>query len=94
MSTLPASPRKSFADKVTSSRGSDIYLVRGQDTTGRQAWYYVLVDKAKKRAFEGREGTPDLKLTDYGSILHSGYGEDPSEAMVKKMFEEYGYKES
>lgn len=90
----PIQKKTSFVDQIASSRGSDIYLVRGKDTTDRQAWYYVLVERTKKRAFEAREGTPNLKLTDFGTILHSGYGQNPPEDIVQKMFDEYGFKEA
>ena len=86
-------PRKSFTSAVQSSRADNIYLVRGNDITKRPAWYYVMVDKMKKRLFEIDAKKGQINLTDYGQILHSGYGENPPEDMKAKMKEEYGFEE-
>ena len=88
-------PKKgSFVSSLFASRPDCIFLVKGKDTTNRQAWYYVLVDKAKKDMFEGIQGTQSLNLNDYGKIIFSGYGDEPPEDMKKKMEEEYGFKEA
>ena len=71
-----------------------IYLVRGKDTTHRLAWYYVSVDPAKWLDFKDREGTPNLKLTEFGKVLYSGYGQDPPEVIKQKMKDEYNFTEA
>ena len=43
-------------------RPDQIFLVRGKDTSGRRAWYYVLVDKNKREVFKGKEGISILRL--------------------------------
>lgn len=86
-------PRKPFTDIVSSSRADNIYLVRGHDITSRAAWYYVMVEKTKKRIFEIEAKRGQINLTDYGNILYSGYGENPPEDMKQKMKDEYGFEE-
>ncbi len=86
-------PRKSFASSVSSSRTDCIYLVRGNDSTSRAAWYYVMVDKPKKRLFEIDAKRGQIQLTDYGKIIYSGYGENPPDDMKKKMKDEYSFTE-
>ncbi len=56
-----------------------LYLVQGQDSQGRTAFYYVLVDKIKKELFlrEVTNGATDLRK--FGKILISGFGSEPSE---------------
>lgn len=88
-------PKKgSFVSSLFASRPDCIFLVKGKDTTNRQAWYYVLVDKSKKSMFESIQGTQSLNLNDYGKIIFSGYGDEPPEDMKKKMEDEYGFKEA
>ena len=71
----------SFVEKVKEEKRaaevSRIYLIRGNDSTGRAAWYYFQVDKAKKIRFEVESKRGQIQLTDYGKILISGYGEKP-----------------
>lgn len=85
--------KKSFTSAVQSSRADNIYLVRGHDITKRAAWYYVMVDKMKKRIFETDAKNGQINLTDYGNILYSGYGENPPDDMKTKMKDEYGFEE-
>lgn len=84
----------SFVSALFGSRPDCIFLVKGKDTTNRPAWYYVMVDKSKKDTFEHIEGKQSLNLNDYGTILHSGYGDEPPPEMKKKMEDEYGFKEA
>jgi hypothetical protein len=84
---------KSFADIVQSSRADCIYLVRGNDSTGRAAWYYVMVDKLKKRIFESDAKKGQIQLTDYGKIIISGYGEEAPNSVKQRMKDEYGFEE-
>ena len=44
-----------FVDKIRRERANNLFLVRGNDSTGRAAWYFVLVDPAKKAAFKKGE---------------------------------------
>lgn len=91
--TLPPKERKSFAESVASSRTDCVYLIRGNDSTGRAAWYYVLVDKPKKRVFETEARKGPVLLTDYGKIIISGYGEEAPDDVKKRMKDEYGFDE-
>lgn len=84
----------SFVSSFFASRPDCIFLVKGKDTTNRAAWYYVLVDKAKKDIFENIDGNQPLNLSHYGTILFSGYGEEPPLEMKKRMEEEYGFRDS
>lgn len=86
--------KNSFVSSLFASRADCIFLVKGKDTTNRQAWYYVMVEKSKKHLFEEVEGSQPLNLTDYGQILHSGYGDEPPDDIKAKMEEEYGFKEA
>lgn len=85
--------KKSFADAVSASRADCIYLIRGNDSTGRAAWYYLQVEKLKKKIFEIDARKGQIQLTDYGKIIISGYGEHPPADVKQRMKDEYGFEE-
>jgi hypothetical protein len=53
-----------------------VYLVKGIDDK-RKAWYYVMVERNKKSEFKIALGNEIIHLENYGTILHSAYGESP-----------------
>ena len=67
-----------------------IYLVRGKDK-GREAWYYVLVNKKPTVVFEKELAGGKVDLTSYGEVLLSGWGKDPPEEAARRAKEEWGY---
>lgn len=79
----------SFVDKFKSSSGNLVYLVRGKDK-GRPAWHYVRVrDKAILPIFLKKADGGPIDVSQYGTILYSGWGENPPDDIVKKIEEEY-----
>ncbi len=66
-----------------------IYLVKGIDA-GRNAWYYVLVERLKLQLFLKALNDEIIHLENYGNILYSAYGEEPSPDITVKLKEEYG----
>lgn len=86
MKPTPSGP---FAGRLR-SRG--IYLVRGKDSTGRSAWYYLRVCKKSPLLFERDARKGQIQLADYGEILCSGYGENPPESAVRDMRENWGFQ--
>lgn len=73
-----------------------IFIVRGMDN-GRPAWHYVLLiddDKTIERFKELTQGTNagkhTLRVSDYGQILKSGFGQKPPNEVKEWMEENYG----
>ena len=66
-----------------------IYLVKGIDA-GRNAWYYVLVDRLKVQLFLKALNDDIIHLENYGKILFSAYGDEPPADVTDKLKEEYG----
>lgn len=66
-----------------------IYLVKGVDA-GRNAWYYVLVDRLKVQLFLKALNDEIIHLEEYGNILFSAYGDEPPSAVTQKLKDEYG----
>ncbi|XP_013397079.1 ankyrin-1-like [Lingula anatina] len=68
--------------------GSLVYLVRGKDR-GRPAWHYVLVKMKLYEAFLGKPLGGSINVGDYGKVLHSAWGNDPPDDIVKKITDKY-----
>ncbi len=68
-----------------------IYLVKGIDA-GRNAWYYVLVERLKVQLFLKALNDEIIHLENYGIILYSAYGEEPPKEITDRLKEEYGIK--
>ncbi|MBM3579271.1 MAG: hypothetical protein FJX34_00675 [Alphaproteobacteria bacterium] len=81
-SLKPVDPQKKMQAEL-------IYLVKGIDA-GRNAWYYVLVDRLKLQLFLKALNDDIIHLENYGKILFSAYGEEPSAEVTGKLKEEYG----
>jgi hypothetical protein len=88
--TTSERPARSYTDRVRRERANNVFLVRGNDSTGRPAWYFVLVDPAKKAAFR-KAFTGQVELNAYGRIIASGYGTDPPADVRERMTTEYGF---
>ena len=89
----PRPGTRGFVARLNADSATDIYLVRGNDTTGRPAWYYVRTHRGKKVAFEAASKRGNVQLTEYGVILLSGYGKTPPPEVVARMSDEYGFSE-
>ena len=83
--------KKSFMDHVINSRGDLCYKVSGKDSTGKTAWYFILVDKDKKEAFLKKKAGDRYNLEDYGKIIVSGYGEEVPDDVKEMLSEKYGF---
>lgn len=68
-----------------------IYLVKGIDD-GRNAWYYVLVERLKVQLFLKALNDEIIHLENYGKILFSAYGDEPPAEITNALKEEYGIK--
>jgi hypothetical protein len=85
--------QRSFLDRIERERlAQRIYLIRGQDSTGKKAWYYLLVTPGQNAQFEESAGRGQMQLTEFGRILRSGYGESPPEDVRNRMRDEYGFE--
>jgi len=87
-------------DNVTSNQGSEvspdkaskadlIYLVKGIDD-GRNAWYYVLVERLKVSLFLKALRDPIIHLENHGEVLYSAYGDEPPQEITDELKKEYG----
>ena len=61
-----------------------LYLVRGKDK-GRPTWHYVMVEKPLLGLFLKWTKGGSLNLADFGTVLKSGWGQDPPEAIRQEI---------
>lgn len=86
----PSQPLKSI-DPQKRMQADLIYLVKGIDA-GRNAWYYVLVERLKLQLFLKALNDDIIHLENYGKILYSAYGDEPPADVTNKLKDEYGIK--
>ena len=86
------STAKKQVDPKKKMQAELIYLVKGIDA-GRNAWYYVLVERLKVQMFLKALNDDIIHLENYGVILYSAYGDEPPAAVTDKLKEEYGIEE-
>ena len=80
-------------ERLVKNRTDNLYLVRGNDTSGRRAWYYFRVIPSKKELFDRQIKSGRIQLAGFGHVLESGFGENPPAEVKKRMRDEYGFEE-
>lgn len=84
----------SFVAKyIKSSNNNGLHLVLTKTKDGVDAWWYILVDAPKLKAFLKAMEKGNVDLADFGQIIHSGYGATPPSTIKREMAEKYGFVE-
>ena len=60
-----------------------VYLVHSK------MWHYVLIAEDKIEAFKAKFKTGTINVADYGTVLYSGWGEDPPEDVKERVDTRY-----
>lgn len=85
--------RRSFVDQIIAKKGHLIHKLKAKDTTGRWAYYFVLVEAPREAAFmKAIEGDGTLDLEEYGKVVASCYGEEPTPELREYLKERYGFE--
>ncbi len=84
MSLLEFPNKKSFLQQVSTGRKELVYLVTGTHQD-RAAWHYVQVDKARMVHFEHGLKGGALNVGEYGTVLYSGWGEQPPQYIIEEL---------
>lgn len=80
---------KIIKKKTKKALEGKVFLVRGKDG-GRPAWHYVLVSPENIAELKKQKSGTNIDVADFGKIVKSGWGEDPSPEIVKEIEEQYG----
>jgi hypothetical protein len=87
-----APKRRSMVDRLIAGQGHLIHKLKAKDTTGRWAYYFVLVIEAREPAFlKAIEGDGTIDLEDYGKVVASCYGEEPTAEVKEYLKSKYGF---
>jgi len=83
------SQQKSDQIKLMSEKTAIIHLVKGE-IEGKSVWAYLAVTPSKYDDFMTQHAQQkNYDMCDYGDILHSGYGDEPSAEDVQYMVNEF-----
>lgn len=86
-------PKQSRRDQLISKRGHLIHKLKAKDSTGRWAYYFVYVPSFRERQFlKSLKSNKAIDLEDYGKIIGSCYGEEPSEFLKNELREKYRFE--
>jgi hypothetical protein len=81
-----------YTQSIATIDNNLLYLVVGEDSKERAAFYYVLVDKLKRDIFLKDIHNPDIDLRRFGKILISGFGREPTEDAKAYLKDHYNLK--
>ena len=72
--------------------GHLIHKLKAKDTTGRWAYYFVLVFTPNEKAFmDAIVGDGTIDLEDFGEVVASCYGEEPNQEVKDYLKKEYDF---
>jgi len=93
MSDTPANDKRSFVDQIIAKKGHLIHKLKAKDSTGRWAYYFVLVEAPREAQFlKAIKGDGMVDLEEFGKIIASCYGEEPSEEVRTFLKDKYGFE--
>lgn len=84
---------KSKVDELVASKGHLVHKLKAKDTSGQWAYYFVLVEAEQEAAFlEAINGNGAIELEDYGKVIASSYGDQPSQQVRDFLRDRYGWE--
>ncbi len=79
-------------DEYISKRGHLIHKLKAKDSSGRWAYYFILVESDLEQAFlQALESNKSIDLESYGNVIASCYGERPNKKTRDYLKEKYGF---
>lgn len=85
--------KRSFVDKLIAQKGHLVHKLKAKDSTGRWAYYFVLVEAPREQAFmDALKSQESIDLEDFGKVIASCYGEEPNEQVKQLLKEKYGFE--
>lgn len=79
-------------DEYISKRGHLIHKLKAKDSTGRWAYYFILVESDLEQAFlQALDSNEQIDLQSYGQVIASCYGEKPNTDVINFLKEKYGF---
>ncbi|QHG21302.1 hypothetical protein [Nostoc sp. ATCC 53789] len=83
---------RSSEERRIANKGHLIHKLKAKDSTGRWAYYFILVEPSQEKEFlSALDSNADTDLNYYGEVIASNYGEEPSNEVKKLLREKYGF---
>jgi hypothetical protein len=83
---------RNAVDSEVAGKGHLIHKLKAKDSNGKQAYYFILVEPPMEAAFlEAIEGSGTIELSDFGAIVGSCFGEEPTPKLRAYLKEKYGF---
>jgi hypothetical protein len=93
MFSMTDDKKRSFVDQIIAKKGHLIHKLKARDSTGRWAYYFVLVEPQREAQFlKAIQGDGTVDLEEYGKVIASCYGEEPSQEVKDFLKERYGFE--
>ena len=92
--TLQPAPlnNRSFADRYIASRPEHIHKLKAKDSTGRWAYYFMLVEPpVEQRFLTALQSDKQIDLDNYGTVIASCYGESPNSKVEAELLHRFGF---
>lgn len=87
-----ASPGSAQENQKISRLGHMVHKLKAKDSTGRWAYYFILVEPSRASAFlTAIAGHGMIDMEDYGKVIASCYGEEPNAETKAFLKEKYGF---
>ncbi|SOE20101.1 hypothetical protein SAMN06298216_0600 [Spirosomataceae bacterium TFI 002] len=78
-------------DKHIIANKERVFKVSGIDITGRDAWYFVLIESTRQHKFLRHEKGDSYNIEDYGKIIISGYGKEVPKEIQQMLRDKYDF---
>ncbi|MGM3309601.1 DUF4062 domain-containing protein [Anabaena sp. WFMT] len=84
--------KRPLEERQIARKGHLIHKLKAKDSTGRWAYYFVLIEPSREKDFmSALDSTATLDLEEYGVVIASNYGGEPSTEVKKLLLEKYGF---
>lgn len=84
---------QTFFDRELARKGHLVHKLKAKDSTGKWAYYFVLVEEHRECAFmRAIDGVGMIDLEDFGLVIASNYGEEPSEETRQFLLTTYQFE--
>lgn len=85
--------RNDYSTDDIKRKGHLIHKLKAKDSTGKWAYYFVLVEPHQEQAFlTALKSETTMNLEDYGKVIASNYGEEPRQEVKDFLKKHYGFQ--